>query len=440
MKLRNLLIFVFVALSLNAGIALAAEVTITIQGTGDGIVFGEGIECGGPRGEDCQEVYPDETILHLEAYPDDRSEFKGWLIDGEPQQGAIAIRKDITVTGIFNKISIPNFEIIGTRSSAINYFENHTFPLFNTRGEIIGAVQEAVIEGDYKWLVTIRDNAHFTIPMISRGSVPIHREQLIMYGDYIDGLSMLPDVNLYFYSFAGSLVKSVETNLQKPYAAIVGHHGEFWVVGRLGKTVYDPSFVTRKYSPDGELLWEVPLPQKRPGELVLSPNGRYAALILEDPVTDLATLQIYKETGQVIHEQELPPFFYGVIFTSEQDLLLHTGGRWQLYTLGNLEKPFASGDFFGTPLENSPIIVLPEEDSFLVRTAVGENHLTHYCIQAIHQKTGKLLAEHSFEATTGKELQFYRITEQNSFEVLINGNTIVELRIPILARGFKAEF
>ncbi|MCP4314045.1 MAG: hypothetical protein GY790_22560, partial [Bacteroidetes bacterium] len=398
---------------------------------------GEGIECGGPRGEDCQEVYPDETILHLEAYPDDRSEFKGWLIDGEPQQGAIAIRKDITVTGIFDKIPYPEFEIVSTRPSPVVYsYENLTYPLYDTTWQVIGALRELQREEGFQWDVTIWDKAHFTMPMINALTVPTQSDKLVAYGEaFRSPVIEQTRSDLFFYSLDGTLLKFVETDLGGDRnAAMINNTGELWIAGIPGKPMYDKAPVLKRYASDGTLLWEQPLPEYEPRRLVFSPNNRYAALTLlqksQKLGPDLTVLRMYEEDGAVVYEKELPPFFYGVEFISDQRVLFHTGSRWELYMLENWDTPFVSGRFAGNPFGAYPIIVFPSENCFIVRTAVDENGVTDYHIEAIHQETGEILSERLFEGDSVQELEFYRITKQGSFEMLLNGNTIMELRMP----------
>lgn len=77
------------------------QLTIDRQGTGGGMVHGEGIACG----HDCTEAYQDGTSLELHAYPDALSQFVNWFVDGEPlQEMDLAIHRDMTVTAVFDLV------------------------------------------------------------------------------------------------------------------------------------------------------------------------------------------------------------------------------------------------------------------------------------------------------------------------------------------------
>lgn len=109
MKLWNLLLLSCMSLVVLTGSATAATVTVTKQGPGDGTVQSDGIDCG----SDCTEVYPDESLVFLKATPNADSLFKGWLVDGQPQQGALVIKNDMTVTAIFDrKMNLSDIQFI----------------------------------------------------------------------------------------------------------------------------------------------------------------------------------------------------------------------------------------------------------------------------------------------------------------------------------------
>ncbi len=61
------------------------KVTVNIIGTGTGKVTGPGIDCGN-GGTDCEEDYPDGTVLNLRAQESTDSTFGGWFVNGNPPQ------------------------------------------------------------------------------------------------------------------------------------------------------------------------------------------------------------------------------------------------------------------------------------------------------------------------------------------------------------------
>jgi hypothetical protein len=77
------------------------QLTVTRQGTGGGMVYGNGINCG----EACAAAYPPDSHITLEAYPDALSRFTTWLVDGVPQtSGDLTITRDLTVTAVFDLV------------------------------------------------------------------------------------------------------------------------------------------------------------------------------------------------------------------------------------------------------------------------------------------------------------------------------------------------
>ena len=220
------IIFIFAALfEIDA---CAAKLTVTIQGTGDGFVFGEGIDCGSPDREgDCEEIYSDETTLDLEPYPDDRSEFSGWLVDGQPQQGMLIIRKDMTLTAIFQKIPHPDFETIETRPAEIQYTGDDHFPIFNTNKEIVGTVipiKEHIQGKPFEFQLIIPQKAQMIIPALSGIEFPLYADHLVMYGDILlDGLNPPSAINLYYYSLTGELLNTIQTHLSEAVLKVGGH-------------------------------------------------------------------------------------------------------------------------------------------------------------------------------------------------------------------------
>jgi subtilisin-like proprotein convertase family protein len=91
-------------LSCLGKVASAAVVTVTIEGSGVGVVMGPALYCT----QTCTETYPDKTALHLKAYPDPHSTFLGWRVNGEPHEGMLVIEQDTTVTAIFESTLSPD--------------------------------------------------------------------------------------------------------------------------------------------------------------------------------------------------------------------------------------------------------------------------------------------------------------------------------------------
>ena len=79
----------------------AYRLTVTRIGSGGGLVYGEGIECG----HDCEELYSTGRLVELHAYPDALSEFSHWLIDGESRHtGAVVMNANRTATAVFDLV------------------------------------------------------------------------------------------------------------------------------------------------------------------------------------------------------------------------------------------------------------------------------------------------------------------------------------------------
>ncbi len=89
-----------------------AQYTLTVEkdGSGTGVVTGDGIDCGSV----CAKTYEKGKIIILEAMPDSGSTFESW--SGAGCSGTayciITITTDTTVTGTFNRAPIPTPTVI----------------------------------------------------------------------------------------------------------------------------------------------------------------------------------------------------------------------------------------------------------------------------------------------------------------------------------------
>lgn len=410
------------------------QLTVTKQGCGEGTVKGEGIYCD-PDSEysvDCHETYPDGTVLDLQAVPGDDSEFVGWLVDGEPLQGGeIVINSDITLTAIFEKKpqQVPELEIVGTRSFHLDR-KTDSRPvglLMDSRGELVGSTQFIWLDNKkVENFVFIKDGENFQASPLVGAVVSKNKNRVIVYGSFIGNLNMSAPIRVNIYSITGEPIASVDTEMwsfdQYP-SLCVGDNGEFWVAGAKTKT----SFLLQKYSPDGDLLWEAPLPIKEPRHLVVSFDNRYVALTLFDWSTGNNEIRFYDENGQIVHAQELPFSFYGVEFISHQKVLLYSADEWELYRLDDLETPLLSEKFRGNPSE---IVALPQAESFLIKSFDKEPCREGYRLQAVDAETGQVLAERFFDTESFGDFSFVRTTAQGTVEVWPDGTTVMELRIP----------
>ena len=105
MKLcRKIVIQVFILLLSLEGSVSAAKLTVIKVGLGDGVVEGGDIFCGSL----CEEEYPEKTVVHLKATPEDDSSFVGWMLDGKPIEGVLTIdQKDLLLAARFDLIHVP---------------------------------------------------------------------------------------------------------------------------------------------------------------------------------------------------------------------------------------------------------------------------------------------------------------------------------------------
>ncbi len=71
---------------------------MTKAGSGSGTVAGTGVDCG----TDCTELYPEGTVLDLQAIPDTGSVFVEWQINQTPVSGMIGVEHDVTMTAVFD--------------------------------------------------------------------------------------------------------------------------------------------------------------------------------------------------------------------------------------------------------------------------------------------------------------------------------------------------
>ncbi len=436
MNVRNLLIFVFVILSLNAKTTLAAEVTVTTKGFGEGTVIGTGIYCNPSTTyyeSDCTETYPDETILHLEVFPEEKSEFAGWLVDGEPQKGTLVIRKNITVTAIFNIIPIPEFKIIGTRPVDIpELTAERTSPLLDSKGDPVGYRQIKWIDSSQaESIVSFKNGANFKVYPLELVEASSDKSRVITYGRLLADLNMSNNFHVKIYSSSGELIKSVEPIMMtvNPVNILlkIENDGDFWLAGIAPEK---KAVVLRKFSPNGELTWERALPLKEPIHLALSSNGKYAAILLYDSRTNTNEIQYYDEDGNLFSKENSFRLYSGVEFISNHQILLYSDSEWELYRLDNLEAPVASQRFKGGPLAYRPIITFPQKNCFIIRSIDSEQSQEIYQIQARDNETGQIIAESTFEKTPSQNFNVSWVTEQGSLNVLINEYEVLELRLP----------
>lgn len=326
---------------------------------------------------------------------------------------------------------IPEFNLITSRTPEFD-LTHESSPLYNSQGDVVGALQGFQVEDEFYVHVHMAGRRSFHLPDISSFIVPLHGQSLVAYGEvFRDPIIEGEKANLHLYSFEGTLLRVVETHINSPFwVAVIGHAGDFWVAGSAGPMMSDP-YVFRRYAPSGDLLWEQRL-SAPPALLVLSPENTAAMLALHRDGQEQTPLILYNQDGEMVGETLAPAFLADVVFTSEQTILFHTRGRWGQYDTRDLETPLLSGEFHGNLLPLGPffMIRLLPNDCLLVKTYVHEETTQGYMLQAIQRTTGDVLAEHLFDEQVTQDVEFYRVTSQNSFEILLNRTTIVEFQIP----------
>jgi hypothetical protein len=325
-------------------------------------------------------------------------------------------------------VQMKDFEIVATRPSDVAELKTSgSYPVLNSRSEIAGSFRPVGSREEKRYLVSLEGKADFTIEPLTYMVASKDNSRLISYGGHVDHCT-ISKVSVSIYATNGDLVKSVDTNIWSPFALSAQDNGDFWIAGKDGYS--GEAFTIRKYSLDGHLLWEDPLPSRAPMRLVLSLDNRYAGLVLYDQDTDNREVRYYEGNGNLMYEQVMPRFFYGVEFISNDKAVVYSGGEWELYRLTELTSPIASGTLEGNPLGDHPITGLPEKNSFVIVTLGDETTLQGYRIQAIDAEGGQVIAENFFDGSPfWQPYRFSWITERGTVALLIDENRIVELEM-----------
>lgn len=232
------------------------QLTVTKQGTGDGTVIGDGIDCGG----DCTETYPDGTILDLQAIPYAGSEFVGWLVNDEPPQGGeIVINGDITLTAIFDqKQSGVALEFCGQSPNpqAIPY-ESGKRVLRSPNGEVVASL----FWDDGKRMLALMSGLTFEVQphQISYQTLVSNDAQtIVLVGgeECLDYLldPMCPYADLFFYNASGHLQKEV-LGVHKFSIVAISEDGYLVVGGPLRDSVLPNERFVTLYDPLGNKVW-----------------------------------------------------------------------------------------------------------------------------------------------------------------------------------------
>ena len=420
--MKTIMVFLAVSvLSWRAGAAAAAELTVTKEGSGEGTVVGSGIFCDENK-RDCTEIYPDETILHLKAFPNPGSQFKGWFVGGQPQEGTLVIRKDITVTAIFEWQGQSGSELEIVKSSP--FMLNDQLLIFNTRNEVAGFYRERWDNGMAQGLISLKGKTDFLMPsLLSYLISSADGNRIIAYGEprtlaYDEPMRL----EVAIYSSDGELIKHIESGIVAPFVLDVDLNGNIWMAG---KHLDKGAFVIRKYSFDGEPLWETPL-EIAPKELSVSFDGNYAALVLMDSLYSAATLiRYYASDGGFLKEQEVAGD--NVECMTDQMVIVYGSDSWKLYRFNSLEMPVASGLVNGEISYLQPIVSFPEYRIFLLQYVLNEQENKGVGIHIIDSETGQLLGERLFSESSAADFFIFGLTEEGTIKAFVN-NTIVELQ------------
>ena len=323
---------------------------------------------------------------------------------------------------------VKEFEIVGTRLSDVADLKSlGSYPVLDSRGEIAGSFRPVGSQEERRYLVSLEGKVDFTIEPLTYLLASRNGNRLISYGGHVDHCT-ISKVSVSIYATNGVLVKSFDTDIWSPFALCAQDNGDFWIAGKNGYN--GEAFTIRKYSSDGQLIWEDPLPTRAPMRLVLSLDNRYAGLVLYDQVTDNREVRYYEGNGNLVREQVMPRFFHGIEFVSNDKVVAYSGGEWELYQLPEATRSIASGTFMGNPLGEHPITGLPGEDSFVIVTLGDETTLEGYRIQAIDAERGQVVAESLFDGSPfWQPYRFSWVTERGAVALLIDENQIVELEM-----------
>ena len=159
------------------------------------------------------------------------------------------------------------------------------FPLYNTKRDIIGAGQSIKTDSEVQKWIIVKDKADFKIRWIDNIVVPVYGDLIVAYGEDSQGWDEslgLVVAYLNLYTIDGKLLQSININVNSPFCvATVSHNGDFWVAGSRGYTKHDP-FVIRRYTPEGELMWEKMLIGATPRQLL--PGTKNLILVVKKPL------------------------------------------------------------------------------------------------------------------------------------------------------------
>lgn len=322
MKRHSLLIFVFLLLSLNARATLAAEVSVVKEGTGDGVVFGEGIECG----NDCTETYPDDTILHLKVEPRDDSEFLGWLVNEKPQEGTLVIRRNTRVTAIFERKNPtrllhpcgrfptpPESEIVSRERKNL---------LRSPNGDVVAAF----FWQEKKRMLALASGAVFEIfPYDYVG---------ILVSDNAEHVVVKYRSDLFFYNSAGELQREiVGVHEGITYMSISGD-GYVAIGGRFrDHPISEGGWITL-YDPSGQKLWDRPLGPYNWvfAEIGISSSAEHVAVAYvhqehAEDIEGLYDVKIFRKDGSIALQEKDIKYLNNFLFSEDGRYLILVASR-----------------------------------------------------------------------------------------------------------------